>query len=294
MKEIVFKDRVPTNPGRIILTPVIGRANTYDMVRADNPTEEGTPLDRTAFNSIIHSRLTGRFYPLAVSRGVMSTSTGQTDPLPASGWVENSYTDFTSGSYKLTSSSPDYPNLAPRAFDNSATTYFSAVSDSGETWIAVDFGTRLLVTALSVSWFSYDYDSFRVSFQGSNDGGKTWTTIASTTGNRETPSTWAFSNAVEYSAYRLLFTQGTENAMRLYDWSITGWSVNVYKNVFAADGLATEWTEGQRVMIETPANVNTVGVLANALNGVTVNTILQPSKRYELRYTGTSFVAKEV
>lgn len=293
MKEVEFLDRVPTYPGRVTLTPVAGQTNTYDMARADSPRVNGTPLDKATFESIVHSRLTGRYYALGVSREVLSSTVGQTDPLPASGWIENSYTDFTNGSYKLTSSYPDYPNLAPRAFDNSATTYWAAESDSGETWIAVDFGARLVVNKLSVSWFSYDYDYFRVSFQGSNDG-SAWTEIASTTGNRETPTDWSFTNTAEYSKYRLVFNQGTENTMRLYDWSITGWNVSTYKNIFTTDGLPTEWTEGQRVLVETPATVNTIGVILNALNGVMINTILQPSKRYELCYTGSAFAAKEV
>ena len=293
MKEVEFLDRVPTYPGRVVLTPVSGRANTYDMTRADEPTVVGTPLDKATFNSIVHSRLTGRYYPLSVSREVLSTTTGSADPIPASGWVENSYTDFVSGSFKLTASFPDYPNLPPLAFDNSSTTYWAAESDSGETWIAIDFGVRIVVTKLSVCWFSYDYDYFRVSFQGSNNG-TTWTTIASTTGNRETPTDWAFTNTTEYSMYRLLFTQGTENNMRLYDWSITEWRANVYKNIYTSDGMPSEWTEGQLVLIETPSSVNTVGVSVNALNGVIINTILQPNKRYELCYNGSSFVAKEV
>lgn len=41
-----MKDRVPTYPGRVKLTPVSGQANTYDMVRADSPTQEGTPINK--------------------------------------------------------------------------------------------------------------------------------------------------------------------------------------------------------------------------------------------------------
>lgn len=41
-----MKNRVPTYPGRVTLTPVSGAANTYDMVRADVPIEEGTPLNK--------------------------------------------------------------------------------------------------------------------------------------------------------------------------------------------------------------------------------------------------------
>ena len=41
-----MKDRVPLYPGRVTLTPVAGQANTYDMVRADQPTQDGTPLNK--------------------------------------------------------------------------------------------------------------------------------------------------------------------------------------------------------------------------------------------------------
>lgn len=39
-------DRVPQNAGRVKMIPVAGQANTYDMVRADNPSKEGTPINR--------------------------------------------------------------------------------------------------------------------------------------------------------------------------------------------------------------------------------------------------------
>lgn len=41
-----MQDRVSLYPGRVTLTPVAGQANTYDMVRADQPTQEGTPLSK--------------------------------------------------------------------------------------------------------------------------------------------------------------------------------------------------------------------------------------------------------
>lgn len=41
-----MQDREPTYPGRVTLTPVYGMANTYDMERADQPLQEGTPLNK--------------------------------------------------------------------------------------------------------------------------------------------------------------------------------------------------------------------------------------------------------
>lgn len=45
-------DRVPTYPGRVRMTPVAGQENTYDMVRADDPIEPGTPINKALFESI--------------------------------------------------------------------------------------------------------------------------------------------------------------------------------------------------------------------------------------------------
>ena len=41
-----MQDRVSLYPGRMKLAPVAGQENTYDMVRADSPTQEGTPLNK--------------------------------------------------------------------------------------------------------------------------------------------------------------------------------------------------------------------------------------------------------
>ena len=49
---IEVKDRIPTYPGRVKLIPVAGQANTYDLVRADEPIEAGTPINKALFESI--------------------------------------------------------------------------------------------------------------------------------------------------------------------------------------------------------------------------------------------------
>lgn len=44
-----MKDRVPVNPGRVLITPENGSAAYYaTMTRADNPTQEGTPLNKAS------------------------------------------------------------------------------------------------------------------------------------------------------------------------------------------------------------------------------------------------------
>lgn len=48
-----FKDRKTTNPGRIILENVQTKARTtYDVILADNPTEQGTPLTKQVMENL--------------------------------------------------------------------------------------------------------------------------------------------------------------------------------------------------------------------------------------------------
>ena len=46
-----MKDRISTYPHRVTLTPVEGQENTYDLVRADEPIEVGTPLNKASLLS---------------------------------------------------------------------------------------------------------------------------------------------------------------------------------------------------------------------------------------------------
>lgn len=44
-----MQNREPTYPGRVTLTPVSGQENTYDIERADQPLQQGTPLTKATF-----------------------------------------------------------------------------------------------------------------------------------------------------------------------------------------------------------------------------------------------------
>ena len=48
MKGDNMQDRVSLYPGRVKLEPVAGQANLYDLTRADQPTQEGTPLNKAS------------------------------------------------------------------------------------------------------------------------------------------------------------------------------------------------------------------------------------------------------
>ena len=54
-----MQDRVSLYPGRVKLEPVAGQANLYDLTRADQPTQEGTPLNKASLLSDATAALLG-------------------------------------------------------------------------------------------------------------------------------------------------------------------------------------------------------------------------------------------
>ena len=67
-----MNDRVSLYPGRVTLTPVAGQANTYDMARADQPTQEGTPLNKASLLQDVVCDILGLDYTATPNDALMS------------------------------------------------------------------------------------------------------------------------------------------------------------------------------------------------------------------------------
>lgn len=291
MKEVNFRDRVPTYPGRVRLVPVSG--DLYDLVRADEPREIGTPLDRATFNSIIHSRLTGRYYEPTVSRQTVSSVSGTVSPIPQSGWINDTETGAENGAYKVTASGSFSSSYGPsEAFDGSYAKNggWRSRSNDEAPWIAIDLGAPIVLTKIKTH-FMATYTATQCFLYGSNNG-VNWSYLAGVDEIQEEAAEWSFENTYPYQHYKLEFNNVD---VMLYEWEFTGYTVTTYRNEFTiSDGWPSAWTVGQVALVQIQAGVSTLAVVSNTINGVTVGTILQPNRRYELRYTGSAFAAKEV
>ena len=295
MIEVDFKDRIPTHAGRVKLTPVSGQPNLFTMERADDPTEKGTPIDKALFESIVKSRLTGRFYDVVATRSVLSNRTGiTTNPIPTSGWImgENS-TEYSSGGYKATASSSYTMGEIPFAFDASINNDWAS-GEGGSEWLQVEFPSQVRIIKLQLALgMSVSSATMTTVVQGSNDGA-VWTNLYSTTDISKTIKEHTLTNPDFYKYYRLLFNPSTSSRARVYLWSVTSFDIISYINDYSSAYFPTKWDKGQRVTIQCQSDINNFGVTQNTLNGVNVSTILQPSRKYELRYNGATFDAKEV
>lgn len=89
-----MQDRISLYPGRVKMTPVAGQANTYDMERADDPTQEGTPLNKATFLKDATAALYGLGTGAVpddvlskLSKGVLVQTVSSPPPsAPGSGW----------------------------------------------------------------------------------------------------------------------------------------------------------------------------------------------------------------
>lgn len=286
-------DRVPTHAGRVKLTPVSGQTDLFTMTRADDPTVEGTPINKATLDSIIQSRLTGRYYEPTVTKTTLTSASGTANPIPTS-WNNTTMTSADNGGYYITASGSRTTSTMPHnAFDGNSSTYWLS-STSTEAWIQLNVPEGLTVFKMKIAFAqseSWTIDG-RLQGQGTNGAWFNLATLDQSTGYvlRE----YTISSPDTYKAYRLKFTASPTREITIYEWQISSWSTATYRNEYRlSNGMPLSWTKGQRITISVPNNAIT-GVNSNTLNGITVNTILQPLRKYELVYNGSTFDAKEV
>lgn len=293
MNELEFKDRVPTYPGRIKLSPVEGQPDKFTMERADEPIEEGTPINKAAFDSIIQSRLTGRFYEPTVMQIKGETLTTTVNPIPTSGWTDVTKTGAKNNGYELVTT-PTYSNNYPdKAVDGDGSTYFYS-AEATRPYFIIKLPEPITVKKIITKVMIGGGGTGVYSFWGSNDG-ETWEKLLGFSESEEhyDENERALTTTGKYSQYKL-DVGGTFN-LHIATLAFSEYSFETYTNAYnIAAGVPSTWTVGQRILLFIPPETATIGIIGNTLNGVPVNTILLAGKRYELRYTGTSFVAKEV
>ena len=290
MIEVDFKDRIPTYPGRIKLTPVNGQPDLFDMERVDEPIEIGTPIDKAAFDSIALSRLTGRYYlPTVTSRTVFESSL-RANPIPSSGWINATSTGAKNGGYELIASSSYGSSYYPdKAVDGNLTTSWIS-SGSDAPYFIIKFPEPILIKKIFLDT-RFQTGNTSCTFSGANDDGK-WVELLSWSG-AVSKSELTLNKTGEYSRYKL--SVGGTSQIYVDTFEISEFSSEAILNEFVIEnGVPAEWSYEQMITLKIPDTTSSLGVGSNTLNGIPVNMILQPSKRYELIYNGTSFDAKEV
>ena len=293
MQEVVFKDRIPTYPGRIKLTPVADNPDMFVMERADEPLEIGTPMNKAAFDSIIQSRLTGRYYPLTPTYTLKDTTSGTTTPLPSSGWTVTNATSATGGIYKIVASSAinsDYS--VEKAVDGKDDTSWGSEYGTTHTYTII-FPIAINIKKIGLLLGrSGDTTGINWTIQGSNNG-TSWTNLYTSSSYAIDMTTYTLTTTGDFSQYKITFNVPLAPRIYISSLTIPEWAANSYTIDFLADNMPVNWDMGQKVTVQVSTYAAFV-INSNTFNGIKVNTVLLSGRRYELRYNGTSFDAKEV
>lgn len=149
-----MKDRVPLHPGRVTMTPVPGQANTYDMVRADQPVEIGDALNKAnllpddvvAYLGLKQSNPQPKDAFLAVADAVGDIKTTVRTDL-GEDWL------LCNGS---PISKANYPQLAATV---SPTPFLNQISDIAYSIYGIEYGNGLWVACGTLSGASYVFVS---------------------------------------------------------------------------------------------------------------------------------------
>lgn len=142
--------------------------------------------------------------------------------------------------------------------------------------------------------FEKDSNSTTLSIEASDDN-TSWTTLTS----YSSYSDYTYTSPDYYRYYRINITNPTSSGpqTRLNYMYISTMDINIeeLENEFSFVHIS-ELSNNQRILINTPTNLDTSGVVSNKLNNILIDSILEANKFYELVYNQSQnkFIAHEV
>lgn len=289
-------NRVVENPNRYKLNAVSGQANTYDLEKMPGIiTDNGTPYNKIILDKLDNIlsylkpnvvKLPFGVYPIIVSNYHL-----QLDNISFSASSNTEYTfnttnilpDGTSPTityniYRVNKGSATYSTSWTNLDINNVfirTTKSSAYglqfnTASGQSYITIDFNKQKNGTI----YLGTDNTS-RIQVFASNNG-ITYTQISSFS---------SIESSIDFSGYRYLQIKNTTSSgdtIRYLYMDIEDTKID-YQNQFTLDNNVG-FTNNQRVLVETPNGMSLDDVTSNTLNDVEIDTLLQPSTKYELIY----------
>lgn len=109
-----MKDRLPRYPGRVTLTPVAGQENTFDMAMADEPTIDGTPLNKaTLLQDATASAIDQSNPPTTPNEAFSKLNSFLVNAASAISTLQSSKARIITGSYTGTSSTTETVPIRP-------------------------------------------------------------------------------------------------------------------------------------------------------------------------------------
>jgi hypothetical protein len=220
---------------------------------------------------------------------VISSQSLIANPIPTSWQQIVAGTEYQSGNYKIKASAYASGYEVYKAFDGVSGTSWRTPSGTQHT-LVLELPEEILIDKVHMQFNIQG--TAEISLQSSSNG-TTWTPEADINAQVSYNAEVVLDNAPRTKYLRILVNASSAVTFTLQSFSIVDYTVYTIGASFTINGLP-KLAHGQMVLVQTDPTHDATGVVSNTVNEITVNSILQANKRYELMYHTTYFTAKEV
>ena len=211
------------------------------------------------------------------------------NPIPTAWEPVTNGTKYRSGGYVATVNHFVSGYEAYKAFDGISDTSWKTPSGTQHT-LVLELPEAILIDKVHLQFNVQG--TAEISLQ-SSDNGTSWTTEADISASVSYNAEVVLDNAPRTKYLRLLVNADSSVTFTLQSFRIVDYTVYTLGARFTLDSTMV-LANGQIILVKTDPSHDATGIVSNTLNGISIRSILQSNKIYELMYHTTYFTAKEV
>lgn len=211
------------------------------------------------------------------------------DPIPTSWEQVNAGTKYQSGGYVITASGHASGYEVYKTFDGVTGTSWRTSSGTQHT-LVLELPEEIIIDKLHMQFNIQGTATILV--QSSNNG-TSWTTEADVSADISYSGEVVLNNAPRTKYLRVLVSASSAVTFTLQSLKIIDYTVTKRVASFTISNLPA-LAAGQTILVHIDPTHDATGIATNTLNGVSVYSILQADRKYELMYNITHYTAKEV
>lgn len=232
-----------------------------------------------------------RSIPRTPTRTIVAGSSQSltSDPIPTSWEQVTAGTKYQSGGYVITASGYASGYEVYKAFDGVTGTSWRTASGTQHT-LVLELPEEILIDKLYMQFNIQG--TAGISVQSSNNG-TSWTTEADVSASVSFAGDVVLDNAPRTKYLRILVNADTPVTFTLQSFRIVDYTITTKQASFILGSMPT-LVNGQVILVHIDPIHDATGIASNTLNGISVRSILQADRKYELTYNTTYYTVKEV